>query len=366
MKILIVSLLKRRVAPEVTASRPRVIFDIATGLLKRGHEVTILGTGDSNVPGAKMMPVIPRAFTDLPPSENPFYTETAYLVRLAKQLEEIGDQFDIIHNHTYPEFINLMVADRIKTPMVTTIHAQATDELDTALSLFPASHLISISNAHKKMFKKARISYVVTNGVDTDQYAYHSQKDDYLLWLGRLSAAKNKDGSYMDPKGIKWAIQLAQTTNSQLLLSGNVESMDFFNQDVLPHLNDKIRWIGPVSKEHSLTKQQVIELMQRAKVFLMTINWYEPFGLVMAEAMSCGTPVIGFDRGSVTDLVIDAKTGFVVAPESGLTGLQSALSKIETVSPMDCREHAIHNFSLESTVSNYEKVYQSVLDSVRT
>ncbi len=165
----------------------------------------------------------------------------------------------------------------------------------------------------------------------------------------------------MDPKGVRWAIQLARETNSKLKLSGNIEDMDFYIRDVKPYLSDKIHWIGPVSSELSLTKSEVANLMKNAKAFLMTINWHEPFGLVMAEAMSCGTPVIGFDRGSVKELVVDGKTGFVVPPEKGIEGLKEALDKLKTIKPKDCRDHVLANFTLEKMVDNYEKTYLEIL-----
>lgn len=362
MKILIVSLLKRKVTPEIPAARPRVIYEIASGLVKKGHQVSLLGTADSYIPGVEIIPVIEKSFVEMPTFENPFYAETAYLVKLAKKIEEIGNQFDIIHNHTYPEFINLFAAKNIKTPIISTIHAQAFPEYDEALSLFPECYHISISKAHKKLFKKAKIFKVVYNGVDTNIYSYQEKKDDYLLWLGRLSKAKNPDGDFMDPKGIKWAIKLAEETNSKLLLSGNVEDMKFYDQDVKPHLSDKIQWVGSLSSELKLTKLEIASLMQKAKAFLMTINWYEPFGLVMAEAMSCGTPVIGFDRGAVGELIVDGKTGFVVPPEKGIDGLKEALNKINQIKPQDCRDHVVKNFSTETMVDNYEKIYQEIIN----
>ncbi|PIP62976.1 hypothetical protein COW98_01025 [Candidatus Roizmanbacteria bacterium CG22_combo_CG10-13_8_21_14_all_35_9] len=361
MKILLVSLLKRKVSPDMLASRPRVIYEIVNGLVKKGHKISLLGTGDSYIPGVKIIPVIEKGFVDMPVFENPFYAETAYLVKLAKKIEEIGPNFDIIHNHTYPEFINLLISNQVKTPIVSTIHAQYFPELDEVLSLFPNTYLISISQVHRQLFKKAKIYKVIYNGIDTNIYSYQEKKDDYLLWLGRLSKAKNPDGSFMDPKGIRWAIKLAQETGSKLMLGGNVEDMNFYNQDVKPNLNDKIKWLSPISSELTLTKLEVAKLMQNARAFLMTINWYEPFGLVMAEAGSCGTPVIGFDRGSVKELIVDGKTGFVVNPEKGIDGLKEALVKIATINPKDCREHVVKNFSTETMVNNYENLYKEIL-----
>src|SRR3989339_806398 len=318
MKILIASLLKRAVNEKTLSSRPRIIYELVSGLIKKGHQITLIGTADSQINGVTTIPIIDKSFVELPAFENPFYAETSFLVRLAKKIEEIGNNFDIIHNHTYPEFLNLLIAKNIKTPIVSTIHAQAFPEYDEVLSLFPECYHISISEAHKKLFQKAKIFKVIYNGVDTNIYFYQEKKEDYLLWLGRLSKAKNPDGTFMDPKGVKWAIKLAEETNSRLLMSGNIEDMKFFDQDVKPHLSNKIQWIGPLSSELVLTKPEIAALIQKAKVFLMTINWYEPFGLVMAESMSCGTPVIGFDRGAVKELVINGKTGFVVSPDKGI------------------------------------------------
>lgn len=366
MKILIASLLKRKVVPEITASRPRIIYELAKGLAERGHSVTVLGTGDSEIPGAEVISVIPKAFIDLPRGENPFYAETGYLVQLAKKIQDIGEQFDIVHNHTYPEFINLLVADKIKTPMVTTVHAQATEELDKTLSLFTNTTLISLSKAHQRLFKKTKFKEIVYNGVDTGFYSFSDKKRKYLLWLGRLSKSKNEDGSFMDPKGIKWAIKLSRETGERLLLSGNVEDMEFYNKDVKPYLNDKIQWVGPVSSEQVLNREKVVSLMQGAKAFLMTINWEEPFGLVIAESGSCGTPVIGFNKGSVPELIVNGKTGFIVDPKSGIEGLKKALAKLPYLNFRDCREHIVENFSLEKMVANYEKVYEKMLIRVPT
>lgn len=361
MKILIVSLLKRHVSQDQLSSRPRIIFELTSGLIKKGHDVTFLGTGDSKVPGAKMISVIPQSFVKLPPAENPYYAETSYLVQLEKKIEELAPQFDIIHNHTYPEFINLYATETITTPLVTTIHAQGTPELDSVLSLFPKAYFISISEAHKRLFKKTNIFKVVYNGIDTSIYSFEEKKDNYLLWLGRLSKAKNADGSFMDPKGVRWAIQLAQSTGQNLILSGNIEDMEFYKKDVEPHLNEKIKWVGPLSSELTLSKPEVAKLMQKAKAFLMTINWYEPFGLVMAEAMACGTPVIGFDRGAVKELIVEEKTGFVVPPEKGLEGLKDALNKLPSIRPADCRRHVEEKFSTQIMVNNYEKTYEEIL-----
>lgn len=363
MKILIIAPLTRKISSRITAARPRVIFDLIVGLQKRGHKVSVLGTKDSYIPGVKIISIIKKGFYETSSSfENPFYAHTSFLVKTAKILEKIGNDFDIIHNHCYPEFINLLVEKNIKTPIVTTIHAQMTPELDDILSLFPDSYFICISKAAKNLAKKTRIYRVIYNGIDTNLYKFYSKKEDYLLWIGRLSKAKDKKGNFMDSKGVRWAIKLAKETGLDLLLAGNVEDPEFFEKDVKPHLSKKIKWIKPVSLEQPLIKKEVIQLMQKAKAFLMTVNWEEPFGLVMAEAQSCGTPVIGFDRGSVSELVINERTGFVVKPEEGIEGLKRALRKIDRINPKDCREHIEKKFSVKKMVEEYEKIYYKILN----
>ena len=362
MKILILAPLTRKISPKITSARPRVIFDLIEGLKKKGHKITVLGTKDSYIPGVKIIPIIKNGFYDIASVfENPFYAQTSFLIKQAKIAQNLSSNFDIVHNHCYPEFIPLILNGYIKAPMVTTIHAQMTKELDTTLSLFPHSYLICISKTSKKLAKKAKIYKIIYNGADTNLYKFSARKEDYLLWIGRLGKTKDKKGNFIDSKGVKWAIKLARETNSKLLLSGQVEDPEFFERDVKPYLSRKIKWVGPVSFENPLTKKQVAELMQKAKVFLMPINWQEPFGLVMAEAQSCGTPVIGFDRGSVPELVNDGKTGFVVKPKQGIEGLKKALRKIDEINPRDCREHIEKNFSLEKMVDNYEKTYFEIL-----
>lgn len=361
MKILIVSTLKRKVTAEMTASRSQIIYKLASGLAKKGHQVSLLGTADTVIEGCQTIPVIEKGWVDLPPPENQFYLEVSTLIQLVEKLVKIQKDFEIIHNHLYPEFFTPIVEWRLTTPMVTTVHSQWTPFIDDTLSLFKKTYFISISNAHRSLFKKANFYQVIYNGIDTNLFSFSEKKEDYLLWIGRLARAKNKDGTFQDPKGVRWAIKLAKETDSKLILTGNVEDFEFYERDIKPYLSDKIQWYGPVAKEQVIPHQEIAHLMKKAKAFLMTVNWFEPFGLVMAEAMSCGTPVIGFNRGAVSELVVDGKTGFVVPYEKGIEGLKEALKKIDQINPKDCREHVVKNFSVERMIENYEKVYHKII-----
>ncbi|MDO8752071.1 MAG: glycosyltransferase family 4 protein [Candidatus Wolfebacteria bacterium] len=360
MRILLVAHLKRAIFPRQTASRSRIIYELARGLVARGHEVSILGTGDSRVSGVRIIPVLPKALVFSGPFENEFYSHTAYLAILTRRLAEIGDSFDVIHNHAYPEFFPLFALEHLKTPVLTTLHAQGTLEFDEALSTFPSAHFVALSRAHVKSFQKTKIAHVVPNGIDVNLFRFQKKKEDYLLWIGRLAKARDARGNFLDPKGVRWAIRLARETGARLVLSGNVEDREFFEKDVKPFLNKKIQWVGGVSSEQPLSKREVARLMGGARAFLMTINWAEPFGLVMAEAFSCGTPVIGFDRGAVKEIVADGKTGFVVSPRAGIAGLKRALSHVHEIHPEECRARAVALFSTERMVREYENIYKKL------
>lgn len=379
MKILIVSTLKRKIAPDYFASRSRIIYQLTQGLVSRGHKVSVLGTGDSVVSGADIIPVVEKGWNDLPSVENQFLQETALLIKQAKKIIEVQNSFDIIHNHTYPDFFPLILENELTTPMVTTLHALYDSYMDDLLSSLNKTYFIALSKRYASLYKKTRFFKVVYNGVDTDFYKYSDKKKNYLFWLGRMPKGKDSQGNFLDPKGVRWAIKLAQETGVNLFLSAPVEDPEFYEKDVAPYLNDKIKWVGEVSAEQTAPVEKILELFQGAKAFLMTVNQHEPFGLVMTEAGSCGTPVIGFNRGSVSEVVVDGVTGYIVdqshkergtrrngnskfvIQKTGIEGLKEAFSKIDQIDPRDCRKHVVENFSVEKMVENYEKVYREII-----
>lgn len=380
MRILIVSTLRRAVSADTFASRSRVIYELASELVKKGHEVSLLGTADSKIPGVTIIPVIEKGWVDLPPVENEFLRQMASLMDLTRQIIQIQDSFDIIHNHTYPDFFPSVIEDKLHIPMVSTLYALYTDYIDHTLSFYPKTYYIALSQYYKNLYKKGHIYDVTYIGVDQSLYTFKQKKQDYLFWLGRLPKGKNADGSFLDPKGVRWAIELAKQTGKELLLAGACEDKKFFEKDVKPFLNEKIQWVGDVTREQSLPASTIVDLMQNAKAFLMTINQEEPFGLVMAEAMSCGTPVIAYAKGSVPEIIQDGKTGFIVnysdndkrgdwqIKETGVAGLAKAVNNLYAMSHEDyltmqnaARERVEKNFSIDTMVTNHEVLYTKLV-----
>lgn len=373
LKIALLAALKRPINPQTTVSRNRIILELAVGLVKKGHHVSLFGTADSHIPGVEIIEVVPKGLVELPPTENPFYTDTAYITHAIMKLLNEQERFDIIHNHMYPEFLPLIGSNLFEKPLVTTVHSQVTPELKMALSdTYGSSVLVSISeSARKALDLNSRLVY---NGIDTDFFIPSSTSEKaYLLFVGRMSKAK-KDGKFMDPKGVSSAIEVAQNSGENLKIVGNIEDKKFFDELVAPHLSEKIELVGEVSSEQNLTREQILALHQNAKAFLFPINWEEPFGLVMAEAMACGTPVIAYNRGSVSEILRDGLTGFIVDPpdqqgegkwiikQKGMDGLIEAVKRIGEIDRAACRKHVEDNFSDQKMVEGYEKIYQEIMD----
>jgi glycosyltransferase involved in cell wall biosynthesis len=184
---------------------------------------------------------------------------------------------------------------------------------------------------------------VVHNPIETSEWPFQAEKDDFLLWIGRMSP----------DKGPHRAISAARDAGARLVLAGPVQPCQerFFAEEVEPHLGeDGIEYIGEAD---SARKR---ELYLRARALLMPIRWPEPFGLVMVEALACGTPVVAFPEGSVPEVVEDGRTGFVVEDE---TAMARAIERLGEIDPHECRRSCEERFGVETVVSGYEDVYRA-------
>jgi glycosyltransferase involved in cell wall biosynthesis len=231
-------------------------------------------------------------------------------------------------------------------PVVYTVHDPIDANFRQAMEMYGSDNQFFVSISDNQRVTAPDLPYAATvhNGIDTEKFAYNDESGDYLLFSGRI----------MPDKGVREAIQLAEETNSRLLIIGAVYSgqKDFFDTQVKPHLNDQILYLGFMERDLITT------YYQKAKALLFPIQWEEPFGLTMIEAMSCGTPVIALRRGSVPEVVVDGKTGFVCG---SVAEMKAALEKLDTIKRSDCRAHVEANFSNATMVQGYANVYRALV-----
>lgn len=359
MKIAILAPLKRELSLDTKGGRPRIVYNVVEELVRRHHDVTVFGTGDSKI-SAKLIPVIPKALFHLPQVENDFYRHIIYLSCMMEELRKRKGKFDIVHNHLYPEVFPLLFAKEINMPMITTIHTQMTDELGDFFSKYPHTYFAPISNRQKELYPNLSYTNTVYNGIDEDSFVFSSNPGSYLLFVGRIrDFFKNEKGEKIDSKGVTDAIRIAEKTGERLKIVGNVESFQFFSREIEPHLSNKIEFVGdPHSAEGSLSLRERIILYQEAKALLLPVHWEEPFGIVMIEAMSCGTPVIAYNKGAVSEVVEQGKNGFVAENEEEMIQAVSGISHIDR---SYCRKAVEERFTTDAMVSGYEAVYKNVI-----
>ncbi len=240
-------------------------------------------------------------------------------------------EYDLLHFH-HPEIGLPLAGYYPDVSVIYTVHDPLDSWYNYLLDMYksPNQYLISISNSQRAARPRLNYAATVYNGVDTDIFLPTKKHDGFLLFVGRITKEK----------GLREAIKVAEICDLPLIIAGPIfpDKQAYFNKYIKPYLNDKIRYIGYVKR------QKLLPYFQKAKALLMPVKWEEPFGMNMIEAMACGTPVIAFNRGSVPEVVIDGKTGFVV---DTLNQMVKAVAKIDTINRDDCRRHVVDNFSVE-------------------
>ncbi|MBI4080165.1 MAG: glycosyltransferase family 4 protein [Candidatus Levybacteria bacterium] len=349
MKIAQIAPIIESVPPEKYGGTERVISTLTEELVKRGHEVTLFASGDSKT-SARLLSIYHSSLRKAN-IENMYGHNIWSLlnVGLAYQLQ---DEFDIIHDHNSQNNpVSLPLANIAKVPVVMTLHGALTNGYNKAFEFYRKPYLVTVS---KKQAEPApNLHYIgnVYHGINMHSYPFYQENDGYLLFVGRVRVEHG-----VEVKGLHHAIDIAETTNMPLIIAAKIdtsfeEDVRYFNQVIKPRLSSKIRWIGEVDETTRNT------LMSRAFCTLHTINFAEPFGLTLIEAMACGSPVIGFDRGSIPEIIQHGKTGFVV---KNTYEAINALKNIGTIDRLCCRSYVKENFSAEKMAEAYEKIYYKV------
>jgi glycosyltransferase involved in cell wall biosynthesis len=326
------------VPPEGYGGIEWVVALLADGLTDRGHQVTLFAP-----PGSRTKAKLVSPLGERPPPDaigNPWY-EASHAVSAYQQSSE----FDLLHDHTGP--VGVSIGALVDCPIVHTLHGPFTPE---ALMLYSrvARHLwfVAISESQRSMGPPGlNWAGVVYNGIPMDRYPYREDKEDYLLFLGRAD----------EEKAPHLAIEAARRAGRRLVMCvtrKNQREQRYWAERVEPMLGDDVEVHGECAHD------QKADLLARAQALLFPIQWPEPFGLVMTEAMACGTPVVAWRNGSVPEVVDDGVTGFIV---DSMDGLVQAIGRVGELDPRAVRERVQERFSGEAMVAGYERAYGRVL-----
>jgi glycosyltransferase involved in cell wall biosynthesis len=321
-----------------------VVRLLCDGLAARGHELTLFAAPGSDSP-ATVVPVLEEAYPD---DIDKAQFEADHVARAFSAIDaaaERGEPFDVIHDHV--GHTALAMADRVGAPLVHTLHGPFTEDARRFYAEHgPKACIVAISQAQLDAAPpQMGGGRVVHNPIDCAEWPYREEKDDFVLWIGRMSP----------DKGPQRAIAAAREAGVPLVVAGPVQSGQeaFFAQEVEPELgHDGIEYVGEADGARKR------ELYQSARALLMPIRWPEPFGLVMVEALACGTPVIAFPEGSAPEVVEHGRTGFLVDDEHAMADAIGDLGEIE---PAACRAACEERFGVGAVVDGYEEVYREAM-----
>jgi len=334
MKIAVLAPIASRTPPRHYGPWEQIASNIAEGMVGLGHEVTLFASGNSHTGGK--LEYIAKAPYEEDQSLDPKVWECLHIGYMMEQ----ADKFDIIHNNY--DFLPLTYSRLIKTPMLTTIHGFSSPKIIPVFKKYnDTGYYVSISNADRS----PELKYIATvyNGIKSEDFTLNENPSDYLLYFSRIH----------HDKGTYEAIKIAQAAGMQLIISGIIQDQNYFKEKVEPFLNDEdIIFKGP-SEAKARDK-----LLGGAYALLHPINFAEPFGLSVAEAMFCGTPVIAFNKGAMPELIIHQKTGFLV---NNIEEAAAVLPEIKHINRPYCRKWAMSKFNMDTMIAKYFKIYKQIL-----
>jgi len=329
-----------------------IVSKLTEGLVKRGHKVTLFASGDSKTK-AKLFSVIKKNLFSL---NVPWLYDSYNILNLTVAFSR-AKEFDIIHTHI--DVYDPISRAKSEVPTIATLHnpfwpiEKRTGkwyEYQARFLLyncFPRLPYVAISNSYKKQCP-AKIKFIKTiyHGVDLSQLKFNPNPEDCFVWLGRITPKK----------GPHLAVKLAKKLGFQLELAGKTtspESEKYFKEEIKPYLSRRIKFLGEIK-----TEKEKSEFLGRGKALIYPLLWEEPFGIVMIEAMGCGTPVIAYNRGSAPELIKDGETGFLV---NNLNEMKEAIKNIDKIPREKCRQRVGKFFTVEKMVNEYEKLYYRII-----
>jgi glycosyltransferase involved in cell wall biosynthesis len=347
MRVLQLAPLWETVPPPAYGGTEAVVSVLVEELVRRGHDVTLWASGDSKT-SAELCSIYHRSLRTASDLEDP---GPYALMHAAMSLKDAGS-YDIIHNHIGETV--MAMSHLVDVPMLTTMHCLITPDSKFIWDHYDGWYN-TISHSEKlTMPPVANNKYcgVVYNAIDVASFPYSEKKDDYLLFLSRVSP----------DKAPHLAIEVARRVGRRIILAGKVDpnpiDTAYFDSTLRPLIDGKrVQFLGEADAR---LKRQLYE---KAYALLLPLRWEEPFGLVMAEAMACGTPVVAFRRGAASEIIVHGETGYLV---DNVDEMVEATRRIDGIDPRRCRRHVQANFSPERMADGYLRLYQQIIRQATT
>ena len=339
MRIAQVAPLYESVPPRQYGGTERVVSYLTEELVRQGHEVTLFASGDSET-AARLVSTCPRSLR----LNEEAVDQMAPHILLLEEVYRRASQFDVLHFHV--DYLHYPLSRRQDTPHITTLHGRLDiPELGPLYREFDDVPVVSISDAQRSPIQWAHWQATVYHGLPPDLYQFRPGAGDYFAFLGRISPEKRVDR----------AIQIAEAVNVPLKIAAKVDPVDqdYFATEIEPMVEHPlIEYVGEIDEAEKG------EFLGHAAAVLFPIDWPEPFGLVMIEALACGTPVIAYRHGSVPEVLADERIGFVV------TELEEAVQAAKKVNQIDrraCRAYFEDRFGVERMTRDYLAVYEELV-----
>jgi glycosyltransferase involved in cell wall biosynthesis len=335
-RVAILSPVAWRTPPRQYGAWETVAGNIAEGLVQLGWDVTLFATGDS-LTRAHLHAVVARGYEE-DRSIDPKVAEYLHI----SEVFEHAQEFDLIHSHY--DFMALAYTRLVKTPVLTTIHGFSSPQIMPVYEKYRDGYFVSISDSDRA----PGLNYLATvyNGIDLALYPLRKTGGDALIFIGRIHP----------DKGVHLAIETARQSGRPLLIAGILQDASYFEKKIQPHLDDQIRYLGPVGVE----EKNALFAQAFALLHLNTIP--ERFGLVLAEANAAGVPVIAMDLGSCREVIEPGVTGFLV---NDVAGAVKALEAVPSLEDVACRRRVEERFSIATMVEAYARVYATVFELER-
>lgn len=335
MRVAMLSPIAWRTPPRHYGPWERVTSLLTEALLKRGLDVTLFATADSITSG-KLESVCQRGYEE-DRSIEPKVWECLHAANCFSK----AHKFDIIHNQF--DYLPITYSGFVKTPVLTTVHGFSSPRILFVYKRYnKKTYYVSISSADRS----PELDYAATiyHGIDIENFSFKNNHEDFLLFFGRIH----------NDKGAREAIEIARRCKRRLIIAGIIQDREYYREFVEPHINNEdICYVGSVDP----VKRN--ELLGSAYALLHPINFDEPFGLSVVEAMACGTPVIAFNRGSMPEIITPGYDGFLV---DDVEGAVKAAESVDDVDRRKCRETVENRFTVDKMAEEYIKIYESVIN----